>query len=413
MSDKPRHRFCSQELLGDLQEALSLPLHIQGFVPSASGGYRAFGVAAGLWEKVRDVQIAAIPESPPTSASKGIELFEFPQARFHVKFGAGAIGGEKADITVWHRSHSYGDPSTVGHWTRGQQYSGVDDLEEVLDPCHWHTEIYLQVTGVVNPGAATELTLFVQGVQDMNAGADVNVVVPPVTVSISAYSAPPSSILAVGTEDALPAGTKHVLHLDDRGDVWEALEADDDLTTHDLTVARVSPGVELLDDAGRSIGGESLTVWGAGAPVSLLFDYIASMHGVDYSGAGDWIRFTPVNDQDPCVVTLTSAAALAVAPVVPGVSVNIDYDGVGGTTTIAAIIAAVAGTPAAAAMITVSGDAGTLPAAPAGVTWTIDLTRRPTPVVGGERFVRRFSRVFAVNAASGAPAALELLVGRR
>ena len=90
MSDKPRHRFCSQELLGDLQEALSLPLHVQGFLPTASGGYKAFGLAAGLWEKAGTRVVAPfVADTAPVDTTKGIELLEFPQARFHLVF----IGG--------------------------------------------------------------------------------------------------------------------------------------------------------------------------------------------------------------------------------------------------------------------------------------------------------------------------------
>lgn len=257
MSDKPKHRFCSQELLGDLQEALSLPLHVQGFLPTASGGYKAFGLAAGLWDKAKTKTMAPfVADTAPTPNDTGIQLFEFPQARFHVNFVGAAVG--VATITVWHRNHAYGDTSTSGHWTRGQVYVNIDNLEEVLDPYLWHSEIFFQVTAAVAAGA-TAVEVFVQGVQDMTAGADVNVVVPPISVAIDSLAkVPPDNILAVGTEDGLPAGTKHVLRTDGQGNQIISPDNSYDCVTVALSPAALVP-TEILS-GGLSIAGRDLAV---------------------------------------------------------------------------------------------------------------------------------------------------------
>jgi hypothetical protein len=237
-----QNRFISKDLLGDLVEALGLPLHPQGFLPTASGGYKMMALEAGLWEKVKEIAVAPfVADGLPTAATTGIYLPEFPQARIHVNF-IGGLGVEKASFTVWHRQHNI-DDGTLGHWTRGQVCVNVDHLEEVLDPYLWHAEIYIQMTAVA-PGATTQAAVFVQGVKDMTAGADVNVVVPPVSVAIDSLAkVPPDNLLAILTEDGLPAGTKHVLRGDKQGNIIVSPDNAYRCIPVNLAVANPAPGL--------------------------------------------------------------------------------------------------------------------------------------------------------------------------
>ena len=246
MSEKPAHRFVSRDLMGDLQEALQLPMHIQGFLPTASGGYKTFGLVAGLWEKARVVAVAPfVADVAPGAAVNGVNLPEFPQARFYLSF-TGGLGAETASLTVWHRSHAFSSTGTVGVWTKGQSYATVTHLEEILDPSLWHEEIYFQVTAVA-PGATTEMVIWVQGVQDMTTGANVNVVVPPIAVAIDAFDNPPlipDSVLAVVSDDGTITGTRKVL----KGTIAGAYVQQSDASKLKLTEANSAAILRQISD---------------------------------------------------------------------------------------------------------------------------------------------------------------------
>lgn len=210
MPELPRNQAMVESYIGDLDELLQKPFHIQGYLSDASGKRNALGLAVGRsWVEHRHAVAIALPfvaEAAPTDATAGVALYPYEQARLYLEFTGPLAGTEAMTVRIWHRHAAYDDVMSFGPWTMWKEIDNITHMTEHLDNGLFHREIYIQLM-TYGPAAATAtgVNVWVAGATGIveSAFADVNIDAGNIEVQIEAIPDDPGE----KSDSAVMAGT--------------------------------------------------------------------------------------------------------------------------------------------------------------------------------------------------------------